>query len=159
MHKISARILVRSALVGIIALFGSAVSADAQNTNPRFGTWQLESDAPPPALNIMTYAPYEDTGMRVTIESTNSRGETTAWGYVTLFDGIFRPVDGRENSESAVEIVDERTTKITNRRNGRVTQVIINVLSEDRNTIENEYRSTDSDGNERVSHAVYKRIN
>jgi hypothetical protein len=36
--------------------------------------------------------------------------------------------------------------------------VIINVLSENGDTIHNEYRRTDADGNERVSHAVYERI-
>jgi hypothetical protein len=36
--------------------------------------------------------------------------------------------------------------------------VIINVLSENGDTIHNEYRRTDPDRNERVSHAVYERI-
>lgn len=137
-------------------LFNPAISA--QNTNPRFGVWKLKSDAPPPALNIMTYEPYGDGGMRITIESTNRDGRESKWGYVTMFDGVFRPVTGRDGSESAVEIVDEWTTRILNKRNGVVTQIIINVLSEDGNTIRNEYRSTDADGNERVSHAVYERI-
>ncbi len=65
---------------------------------------------------------------------------------------------GREGSDSAVEVVDERTNRIINRRNGRVTQIIINVLSEDGDTIENEYRSYDLEGNERISHATYERI-
>ncbi len=141
-----------------VALLVVPTAVSAQHTNPRFGVWKLKSDAPPPAINIMTYEAYGQGGMRITIESTNSEGRESKWGYVTLFDGVFRPVTGRENSESAVEIVDERTTKISNRRNGVVTQIIINVLSEDGNTINNEYRSTDGDGNERISHAVYERI-
>ena len=48
--------------------------------------------------------------------------------------------------------------EIINKRDGEVTQVIINDLSDDANTINNEYRSTDADGNERVFHAIYKRI-
>ena len=131
----------------------------AQNTNPRFGVWKLKSDAPPPAINIMTYEAYEESGMRITIESTNSSGRESKWGYVTLFDGVFQAVSGRANAESAVEIVDERTTKITNKSDGRVTQIIINVLSEDGNTINNEYRRIGEDGKVlRVSHAVYERI-
>ena len=131
----------------------------AQDTNPRFGVWKLKSDAPPPAINIMTYESYGEGGMRITVESTNSSGRESKWGYVTLFDGAFRAVSGRENAETAVEIVDERTTKITNKSNGRVSQIIINVLSEDGNTMNNEYRRVGEDGSVlRVSHAVYERI-
>ncbi|WP_420633211.1 class A beta-lactamase [Candidatus Palauibacter sp.] len=137
---------------------GSPAAASAQRDNPRYGVWKLRSDAPPPSLNVMTYEPWGDGGMQITVESTNSRGAESKWSYDTMFDGAFRPVTGREGVETAVEAVDQYTNRITSRRDGRVTQVIINVLSEDGNRIDNEYRSTDADGNERVSHAVYERI-
>ncbi len=127
-------------------------------SNPRFGVWRLESDAPPPASNIMTYEPYGDGGMKITVASTNSEGESSEWSYVTMFDGEFRPVEGQENAETAVEVVDDRTNRILNARNGDVYQVIVNVLSEDGNTIDNEYRRTLPDGTERITHAVYRRI-
>ena len=133
-------------------------SAAEAPANPRFGVWQLESDAPPPASNIMTYEPYGDGGMKITVANTDSEGESTEWGYVTMFDGVFRPVEGREDAESAVEVIDESTNHIFNARGGEVYQVIVNVLSEDGNTINNEYRTTREDGTERVSHAVYRRI-
>ena len=64
-----------------------------------------------------------------------------------------------EAPPKAVEFLDERTTRIYNMRNGRVTQVIINVLSEDGNTIENEYVRLDEDGMPTgVGHATYRRI-
>ena len=98
-------------------------------------------------------------GMKITVESTNASGATNAWGYVTMFDGEFRPVEGQENATTAVEVVDERTTRILNARNGEVYQVILNVLSEDGNTIENEYIRVDAEGRPtRVSHATYDRI-
>ena len=78
---------------------------------------------------------------------------------MTLFDGEFRPVEGQENRDTAVEVIDDRSTRIINRSNGRVTQVIINTLSEDGNTISNEYVRMDADGKiTGVGHAVYKRI-
>jgi hypothetical protein len=132
--------------------------ASGQEANPRFGVWKLRSDAPPPAVNVMTYAPWGEGGMRVTVAATNASGATTTWGYVTLFDGVFRPVDGREGSETAVEVVDERTNRITTRRDGQVVQVILNTLSEDGRRIDNEYRSRTDDGGERVTRAVYDRI-
>ena len=146
------------ALLLLAAAVVSAPGLAAQTDNPRFGVWQLQSDAPPPAINIMTYEPYGDGGMKITVESKNAEGRESKWGYVTMFDGVFRPVTGLENSETAVEIVDERTTRILNKRNGEVNQIIINVLSTDGNTINNEYRRKNEDGSERVTHAVYKRI-
>ncbi len=137
---------------------GTPADAAAGRDNPRYGVWKLRSDAPPPSLNVMTYEPWEDGGMKITVESTNARGGESKWSYETMFDGAFHPVTGRDGVETAVEVVDEFTNRITSRRDGRVTQVIINVLSEDGNRIDNEYRSTDAEGNERVSHAVYERI-
>ncbi len=161
------------ALVAVGALFACAPGGDggeqaedvvpaetmeAAASNPRFGVWELESDAEPPTRNVMTYEPWGDGGMKVTVAATNSEGETSEWGYVTMFDGVFREVEGRENATSAVEVIDERTNRILNARDGEVSQIIMNVLSEDGNTIDNEYRSTREDGTERVSHAVYRRI-
>lgn len=150
------RILGGAALAAV-AVF--AAQATAQSTNPRFGVWQMESDAPPPSKNIMTYAPFQSTGMSIKVEATSARGQDTAWGYETLFDGAFRPVWGQEGSETAVEIIDDRSTRILNKRDGKVYQVIINTLSEDGNTISNEYVRLDENGAiTRVTHAVYKRI-
>jgi hypothetical protein len=147
-----------TSLAVLLGLTLTATASTAQ-TNPRFGVWKMKSDAPPPAINIMTYEPYGDGGMRITVESTNREGRESKWGYVTMFDGVFRPVTGRDNAETSVEIVDAQTTRIANKQNGRVSQIIINVLSEDHNTINNEYIRMDEEGNIiRVSHAVYERI-
>ena len=63
--------------------------------------------------------------MRITVASTNARGESSEWGYVTLFDGIFRTVEAQENAETAVEVVDDRSARILNSWGGRVHPVII----------------------------------
>jgi hypothetical protein len=96
--------------------------------------------------------------MQITVESTNGEGVSSAWGYATLFDGRFRPVDGQEEAETAVTVVDDRTTRILNRRSGRLTTIILNTLSEDGDTIRNEYIRMGDDGPVGVSHAVYVRI-
>jgi hypothetical protein len=144
--------------IGVAAVVATCVAALAQNVNPRFGRWKLESDDPPPALNIMTYEPYGNGGMRVTVEATNAKGEKRKWGYVTMFDGQYRPMTGDTTTEeTAVEVVDARTNKIMNKTGDRVNS-IVNVLSEDGNTIHNEYRNTDENGKVSVTHAVYERI-
>lgn len=138
-----------------------ATATAAQDTHPgevRYGVWHMRSDAPAPASNVMTYAPWGDGGMQITVESTNAQGASSTWGYTTLFDGRFRPVDGQEGAETAVEVVDDRTTRILNRRNGRVTTIILNTVSEDGDTIHNEYIRMGEDGPVAVTHAVYERI-
>ncbi len=146
------------AFVVAAALAFTAGAASAQGES-RFGQWRMQSDAPPPSSNIMTYEAWGDGGMKITVASTNSRGNSSEWGYTTLFDGEFRAVEGQNGSETAVEIIDDRATRIINRRNGRVTQVIINTLSEDGNTISNEYVRMNTEGKiTSVSHAVYERI-
>ncbi len=142
--------------LGALAFSAQSVSAQGES---RFGQWKIQSDAPPPSSNIMTYEPWGDGGMKITVASVNSQGQGSEWGYTTMFDGEFRAVDGQEGSETAVEVIDERSTRIINRRDGRVTQVIINTLSEDGNTISNEYVRLDAEGKiTRVTHAVYERI-
>lgn len=154
----SKRILITQ-LAAVAALLLAATDLSAQAANPRLGVWKMKSDAPPPASNVMTYGPHGEGGMSVTVEAVNARGEASKWGYVTMFDGEFRPVTGQQGAETAVEVVDERTTRISNRRNGRVYQVIINTLSEDGGTISNEYVRFDEQGRVTgVSHAVYERV-
>jgi hypothetical protein len=154
--------LKRNLLLGAIALAFAAAStaeAAAQDPSTRFGQWWLDGNSPPPSVNIMTYAPWGNGGMSITVASTNGRGEASEWGYNTMFDGEFRPVHGQEGSETAVEWVDDKTTRIINRRNGRVTQVIINTLSDDGSIIENEYIRMDADGKiTGVGHATYLKI-
>lgn len=148
------------AVLAMVLTFAAAPSAGLAGQSPsdRFGIWVMQSDAPPPSSNVMTYEPYGQGGMAITVASVNSRGESNEWGYRTLFDGEFREVWGQTGSETAVEFIDEFSTRITNRRNGRVTQVIINTLSEDGDTISNEYVRFDAEGKiTGVSHAVYVR--
>lgn len=143
----------------LVALLGATAAPASAQGESRFGQWRMQSDAPPPSSNIMTYEAWGEGGMKITVASTNSRGQSSEWGYVTMFDGEFRPVEGQQGSETAVEVIDDRSTRIINRRNGRVTQVIINTLSEDGNTISNEYVRMNAEGKiTRVTHAIYERI-
>ncbi len=137
----------------------TSAAEESTPSNPRFGVWQMETDRPPPYRNVMTYEPWGDGGMRITVATTNNEGETSEWSYETLFDGEFRPVSGQESATTAVEVVDEYTNRILNARDGEVRQIIVNVLSEDGNTINNEYRRIDEDGTEQEpTYVVYRRI-
>ena len=51
-----------------------AASMPAENSNPRLGKWKLESEAPAPASNVMTYEPHGDHGMKITIDQVSKDG-------------------------------------------------------------------------------------
>ena len=120
----------------------------------RFGVWDNSTNP----NNVMTYEPYEKGGMKITVSNPSKPG--TEWSYVTLFDGVYRPVTGQEGAETAVEVINDKSTRIYNKRNGVLTQVVINTLSEDNNSINNEYIRMDKDGKiTGVSHVTYIRRN
>lgn len=131
------------------ALILSAGAASAQGET-RFGVW-VNSTNP---NNVMTYEPYEKDGMKITVSNPSKPGDE--WSYVTMFDGQFRPVTGQQGSETAVEIIDEKSTRIYNKRNGVVYQVVINTLNKDNTQINNEYIRMDKDGKiTGVTHVTY----
>jgi hypothetical protein len=108
----------------------------------------------------MAYEPFGAAGMKVTVTSVNARGDTTRWWYTTDFDGKDMPVTGSTGTtHTSVRTVDNRTNEIVNKRDGRVTQVLTNVLSPDGNTIAVIYMRADSTGKTtNVSFATYERI-
>ena len=132
------------------ALFAASPSWAQGET--RFGVWDNSTNP----NNVMTYEPYEKGGMKITVSNPSKPGDE--WSYVTLFDGKFRPVTGQKGSETAVEIINEKSTRIYNKRDGVVNQVVINTLNEDNTQINNEYIRMDKDGKiTGVTHVTYIR--
>lgn len=127
------------------ALLLSSVSA--QEPNPRFGKWKLKSDNPPPASNIMTYEPLAKGGMKITIDAVNKDGAKSQWFYTTAFDGKDEPVTGNPSTDTgAVRVVNSKINEIIYKKNGRISQVLTNVLSPDNNTIGVMYMRLDAEG-------------
>src|SRR5271166_1136236 len=91
----------------VIALFATAASA--QSPNPRFGKWKLKSDAPAPTSNIMTYEPFGDHGMKITIDAVNRDGVKSQWFYTTNFDGKDEPLTGNPGTDTgSVRVVSPK---------------------------------------------------
>lgn len=137
-----------------------AVSVSAQSPNPRFGKWKLKSDAPPPASNIMTYEPFGEKGMKITIDAVNRDGVKSQWFYTTLFDGKDEPVTGNPGTDTgAVRIITDRINEIVYKKDGGVSQVLTNVLSPDGNTIGIVYMRAGADGKTTaVTFATYEKM-
>jgi hypothetical protein len=134
---------------------GRAQAKADDKTDPRtarFGVWDNSTNP----NNVMTYEAYEKGGSKLTV--SNPSNPASDWSYVTMFDGVFRPVTGQPGSETAVEIINSKSIRILNKRDGVVYQVVINTLSEDNNTINNEYIREDKDGKiTGVTHVTYIR--
>ena len=136
----------------IIAAIFDASPSSAQTGGNRFGEWDNSTDP----NNVMTYEPFEKGGSKLTVSNPSKPG--SEWSYETFFDGKFRPVAGQKNSETAVEIINDKSIRIYNKRDGVVYQVVINTLSDDNNKINNEYIRMDKDGKiTGVTHVTYIR--
>ena len=143
----------------LLFICAMAIGAAVVSTTPawaqgetRFGVWDNSTNP----NNVMTYEPYDKGGMKIIV--SNPSDPKATWSYVTMFDGKFRAVEGQQNSETAVEIINDKSTRIYNKRNGAVYQVVINTLSDDNNTINNEYIRMDKDGKiTGVTHVTYIR--
>jgi hypothetical protein len=143
------KLFVSAAVATVVVLSASPSWAQGET---RFGVW-INSTNP---NNVMTYEPHEKGGMKITVSNPSKPG--TEWSYVTMFDGEFRPVTGQKGSETAVEVINDKSTRIYNKRDGVVYQVVINTLSEDNSEISNEYIRMDKAGKiTGVTHVTYLR--
>ena len=151
-------LLMMAGMTTVLALLVSTLSA--QNQNPRFGRWKIKSDAPPPSSNIMTYEPFGASGMKITIDAVNKDGVKSQWWYTTNFDGKDMPVTGNPGqTHTSVRRVNDRINEIINKKDGKVTQVLTNVLSPDGDTIGVMYMRDDGMGKTTgVTFATYERI-
>ena len=150
----------RQTLPAVLFALLLPTAALAQATNPRFGRWLLKSEAPAPSSNIMTYEPFGASGMKVTIQAVNAKGDTTRWWYTTNFDGRDMPVTGNAGqSHAAVRSMSPLVNEIVNKKDGQVTQRLTNVLSPDHNTIAVIYMREDAAGRTTgVTFATYLRL-
>jgi len=147
--------IIGAALAAAVVFTGTVA---AQQANPRFGKWKLKQE--PPATNIMTYEPAGSGGMKVTVESKNAQRRDQKWTYTTMLDGNDVPIDGHPSADMcSVKKIDDRTNEITNKKNGRVIQVITNVITPDGRTINNTYKNFNEKGEQTTTTmAVYEKI-
>ena len=147
--------------VGVGAAVAALVaSLSAQPQNPRFGKWKLKSEAPAPASNVMTYEPYNGKGMKITIDQVDKNGAKSQWGYTTMFDGKDEKLVGNPGTDSgSVRIVTDRINEIIYKKDGKITQVLTNVLSPDHTTIGVMYMRMSPEGKTTgVTFATYEKM-
>jgi hypothetical protein len=137
-----------------------ATAATAQSPNPRFGKWKLKSEAPAPSSNVMTYEPHNGKGMKITIDAVNREGVKSQWYYTTMFDGKDEPVTGNPGTDTgAVRIITDRINEIVYKKDGKISQVLTNVLSPDGSTIGVMYMRINPEGKTtNVTFATYEKM-
>jgi hypothetical protein len=138
-------------------------TVSAQATNPRYGKWRLKpQDAnAAPSTNVMTYEQHNGTGMKITINRLEADGTLTPqWGYTTMFDGKDEPMTGSRSKDLAsVRMLSDRVAEITYKRDGRINQILHNVISTDHQTLGIIYMTMDAQGKTtRVTFATYERM-
>lgn len=151
-------LIVQAGMFSLIVMLVAGVSA--QNANPRFGRWKIKSDAPPPTSNIMTYEPLGAKGMKITINAVNKDGVKSEWGYTTQFDGKDEKLVGNAGTDTgSVRAISDKVNEIVYKKDGKVAQVLTNVLSPDGDTIGVVYMRQDPSGKTSgVTFATYERI-
>src|SRR5260370_21573864 len=146
----------KSILVAILFLLNVAWS---ETPTPRFGNWKLKSTAPAPTSNIMTYEPSDANGMKITIDAVNKDGVKSQWFYTTLFDGKDEPITGNPGADQgSVRIINDRINEIVYKKDGRIAQVLTNVLSPDGSTVGIIYMRMNAEGKTSgVTFATYEK--
>jgi hypothetical protein len=151
-------VMMNVGMCAVVAVLVASVSAQAPN--PRFGKWKLKSDAPAPTSNVMTYEPYNGKGMKITIDAVNKDGVKSQWGYTTMFDGKDEKLVGNPGTDSgSVRVVTDRINEIIYKKDGKITQVLTNVLSPDHTTIGVMYMRMSPEGKTAgVTFATYEKM-
>jgi len=149
--------MLKSILVVILFLQNVAW---AETPNPRFGKWRLKSTAPAPTSNIMSYEPSGKHGMKITIDAVNKDGVKSQWFYTTRFDGKDEPITGNPGADTgSVKVINAAINEIIYKKDGKISQVLTNVLSPDGDTIGIIYMRMDESGKtSNVTFATYERV-
>ena len=152
-------LIVNAGVSALVAVLIASASAQGPS-NPRYGKWKLKSEAPAPQSNVMTYEPYSGKGMKITIDAVNKDGVKSQWGYTTMFDGKDEKLVGNPGTDSgSVRIVTDRINEIIYKKDGKITQVLTNVLSPDHTTIGVMYMRMSPEGKTTgVTFATYEKM-
>jgi|SRR5271165_2218947 len=128
--------------------------------SPMIGTWKLneaKSKFPPGAPKNHTVV-YEAVGdnIKVTVDGVDDAGKPTHNEWTGKFDGKDYPLTGDPTADMrSYKKVDDRTTELTNKKDGKVVATGKIVLSADGKTRTVTVSGTNAKGKKVTSTAVY----
>jgi hypothetical protein len=148
----------RTILLSLVVCF--AVAAVAFASNPNMGTWKLnEAKSKIPAgASKNTMVTYEAAGdsIKVTVDGVDGAGKPAHNEWTGKFDGKDYPLTGDPAADTrAYKTVDDRTTDLTNKKDGKVTLTGKIVISKDGKSRTLTVSGTDAKGNKVSYSSVY----
>ena len=129
-------------------------------SNPNMGTWKLneaKSKFPPKAAKNTTVV-YEAMGdkIKVTVDGVDADGKPSHNEWTGMFDGKDYPLVGDPNADTrSYTKIDDRTTELTNKKDGKVTAKGKIVISADGKSRTLTVSSTDPMGKKVTITATY----
>jgi hypothetical protein len=146
------RALAFGVVVALGVLAADIVNLSAQASDPRIGTWKLNlakskySPGPPPKALTVKVEP-SGQGEKVATEGVDAEGARTATGYTGNFDGKDYPLTGSLIADTvSLKRMDARTTERTDKKGGKVVQVLTRVVSADGKTMTVTLKGTNPQG-------------
>jgi hypothetical protein len=143
----------------IVAIVSAAFVSAA--SDPNVGTWKLNAAKSKGALfksGTVTIEPAGD-GLKVTVDLTANDGTPTHWSFTAAYDGKDNPISGNTPFGNTVAFtrVDDHTTKVTNKLDGKLTVEQTVVVSADGKMRTLTTKGTDVKGRPVDSVTVYDR--
>lgn len=129
-------------------------------SNPNMGTWKLnEAKSKLPAMgpknNTVVYEAAGDN-IKVTVDGMDASGKPTHNEWTGKMDGKDYPLTGDPSADTrSYKKIDDRTTELTNKKNGKVTATGRIVIAADGKSRTVTVTATDADGKKVKSTAVY----
>ena len=129
-------------------------------SNPNMGTWKLnEAKSKIPAMapknNTVVYEAAGDS-VKVTVDGTDGAGKPAHNEWTGKFDGKDYPLTGDPSADTrSYKKIDDRTTELTNKKDGKVTATGRIVVSADGKSRTVTVSGTDPNGKKVNYTAVY----
>jgi len=147
----------------VMTLAVCLVAVAVSFASPNMGTWKLneaKSNFPPGASKNTTVV-YEAAGdnVKVTVDGIDGGGKPTHNEWTGKFDGKDYPLVGDPNAGTrSYKKVDDRTTELTNKKDGKVTATGRIVISPDGKSRTVTVSGTDGKGKKVNYTAVYDKL-
>src|ERR1700730_8758206 len=123
-------------LIGVVQIVGFA-----QSNNPQVGTWKAniaksKFTAGPALKSGTTKIEAAGAGVKYTVDNVSADGSKNHWEFTANYDGKDTPVTGNSPYGDVVALtrVDANTTRMVNKKDGKVTATITSVVSSDGKT-------------------------
>jgi hypothetical protein len=145
-----------SVVVGIVSTALVSAASD-----PNVGTWKFNPEKSKSAISKEGTVVIEPAGeaLKVTVDLVGTDGTPLKWSFTAAYDGKDSPVTGNSpfGNTIAMTRVDDHTTKVTSKKDGKVTVEQTVVVSADGKTRTLTTKGMDVKGNPVNSMSVYDR--